>query len=159
MQRNDVQKTVGRGVVKGSENGIFFKGIAVVSKNGAKIAFMSVAVFAQVLDHLLAVFLHTAMAINDSCMKKKRAARERGRLKERCVKLDGRWYHKVRDQEKIKQKSSIARSKTRKRPATYRPSNMESWAHWLQKHDFPSKHGKTKKERKLGAFVHARRQA
>jgi hypothetical protein len=36
---------------------------------------------------------------------------------------------------------------------------MESLAHWLQKHDFPARRGKTKKERELGEIIHRQKQA
>ena len=47
----------------------------------------------------------------------------------------------------------------RKRLAKCAPSNMESLADWLQKRDYPSQRGKTKKERRLGEFVKSQKQA
>jgi hypothetical protein len=79
--------------------------------------------------------------------------------KKKNVKVGGHWHDKVRNKERIKQKRAFERQKTRKRPATYRPSNMESLADWLRKHDFPSRSGKTKTERQLGEFVSNQKQA
>ena len=64
-------------------------------------------------------------------------------------------YH----QKKIKRARSDLRKELRKRPATNKPSNAKPLADWLQKHDFPSRNGKTEKERKLGKFVDNQKQA
>jgi len=91
--------------------------------------------------------------------RKKKAAKDRRRLKKTLVKVGKRWYSKDWQQERIKQERSNLRKELRKRPATNKPSNMKLLEDWLQKHDFPSRYGKTKQERRLGEFVHAQKQA
>ena len=75
------------------------------------------------------------------------------------MKVGGRWKYKERKQEKIKEIRSSARSNMLKRQAKCGPSNMESLADWLQKRDYPSQRGKTKKERRLAEFVSVQKQA
>ena len=77
------------------------------------------------------------------------------------VKLEGCWYNKERDLQHIK---NIRKKATMmKRPAKCAPPNMESniksLADWLQTRDYPSRSGKTKKERKFAEFVSVQKQA
>jgi hypothetical protein len=95
--------------------------------------------------------------------KKMQAAAGVRRHKKKSVKLEGRWYNKEWRQQEIKYIRKKARSNMLKRPAKCAPSNMESnmesLADWLQTRDYPSRGGKTKKERKLAEFVHVQKQA
>ena len=93
--------------------------------------------------------------------KKKKAARDRRQYKKRMVKVGNRVYPNWNEyhQKRIKRARSDLRNELRKRPATNKPSNAKPLADWLQKHDFPSRNGKTEKERKLGKFVANQKQA